>query len=82
MSTVHIDVPESVLVATGQSRDEFVREARFLLALKLFELRRVSAGAAAELSGMHRVDFLLAAGRMGVPVADVDPEDLDAEFGP
>ncbi len=27
MGTIHIDLPESVLLATGQSEEEFVREA-------------------------------------------------------
>lgn len=80
MSVIHIDLPESVLLSTGQSQEEFVREAKFLLALKLFELGRVSSGRAAELCGMPRVEFLLLAGRSGVPVADLDAEELDREF--
>ncbi len=78
MSTIQIDVPESVLLSTGQSQEEFVREAKFLLALKLFELGRLSSGKAAELCGMNRVDFILLAGRSGVPVADLDDVDRRA----
>lgn len=78
--TVHLDLPDGVLLATGQSAEEFAEEARFLLALKLFELGRISSGQAAELSGLPRVEFLFLAGRQGVPVADVDPEDLEREF--
>ena len=80
MRTVTIELPENVLLATGQSREEFVREAKFLLALKLFELGRISGGRAAELCGLPRVDFLLTAGRMGVPVADLSPEEMEREF--
>lgn len=77
---MHLEIPDSVLVSSGQSRDEFIREARFLLALKLFELGRISSGQAAEMADMPRVDFLFQAGRMGVPVVNLDPEDLDQEF--
>lgn len=80
MGMIHIDLPESVLLSTGQSQEEFVREAKFLLALKLFELGRVSSGRAAELCEMPRVEFLLLAGRSGVPVVDLDAEELDREF--
>lgn len=80
MGVIHIDLPESVLLATGQSQEDFVREAKFLLALKLFELGRVSSGRAAEICEMPRIDFLLLAGRSGVPVADLDSEELDREF--
>ncbi|MCG6941611.1 MAG: UPF0175 family protein [Thiohalocapsa sp.] len=45
--------PRPVVGAPGQGR--------FLLALKLFELGRISSGKAAILSGMGRVEFLLAA---------------------
>ena len=44
MVSLQLDLPDSVLLATGQSRDEFSREAKFLLALKLFEVGRLSSG--------------------------------------
>lgn len=82
MATLSIELPETVLLATGQSRDEFLTEARFLLALKLFELGRISSGKAAEICGMGRVEFLFAAGRHGVPVADLDEyEELAPSHG-
>jgi predicted HTH domain antitoxin len=72
MATLSIELPDTLLLGTGQSPDEFLKEARFLLSLKLFELGRISSGKAAEISGMSRLDFLFAAGRSGVPVADLD----------
>ena len=80
MTSIQIDLPDSVLLATGQSADEFVRDAKFFLALKLFEVGRLSSGRAAELGGLPRVEFLLRAGHMGVPVADLDEEEMDQEF--
>jgi predicted HTH domain antitoxin len=80
MSVIHIDLPESVLLTTGQSREEFVQEAKFFVALKLFELGRVSSGRAAEIAAISRIEFLLLAGRAGVPVVDLDAADLDREF--
>jgi predicted HTH domain antitoxin len=56
-------------------------DAKFLEALRLFESGCVSSGRAAEICEMPRVEFLLKAGRAGVPVADLDPEELDQEFG-
>lgn len=80
MGVIHIDLPESVLVSTGQSREEFVQDAKFFLALKLFELGRISSGRAAEICETPRIEFLLRAGRAGVPVADLDTEEMDREF--
>lgn len=78
--TVRLELPDSVLQATGQSEDEFAEEARLLLALELFEMARISSGQAAELSGLSRVEFLFEAGRAGVPVADLDREEMSPEF--
>ena len=64
----------------GLEPEEFEREARFLLALKFFELRRISAGKAAEMSGMQKPEFLLKASQLNVAVVDPDQDQLDAEF--
>lgn len=80
MSVIHIDLPQDVLLATGQSEEEFVREAKFFLATMLFERGRVSSGRAAELCGLPRVEFLLRVGRSGVPVADLDEGEMAREF--
>ena len=70
---------DSVLLGTSLSRDEFEREAKFLLASKLFELGRLASGKAAELCGMTRVEFLLALPRAGVSMNNLGPEDADDE---
>ncbi len=80
MPALTIEIPEDVLAASGQSREEFVREAKLLLAAKLFELGRLSSGKAAQLCGMGRVEFLFAVGRMGIPVIDLDEEELKREL--
>jgi len=75
-----ITYDEGLLLLTGEAPEEFEEEARFLLALKLFELRRISAGKAAELSGLTKPDFLLRTSRAGIPVVDLDEDQLDSEF--
>jgi len=79
MNSLTIEIPESVLLATGQSREEFVREAKFLLAAKLFELGRLSSGNAAQICDRSRPAFILATGKMGVPVVQLDEEELSIE---
>jgi predicted HTH domain antitoxin len=80
--SIIVELPDESLPSPADSPDDFATEARFLLALKLFELGRVSSGKAARICGMGRVEFLFAAGRYGVPVADLDDEDLIREFAP
>jgi predicted HTH domain antitoxin len=80
MGVVTIELPESVLVATGQSREEFVREAKITLAAKLFEEGRISSGKASEICSMPRADFLFEMGRRGIPIIQLDEEELKQEF--
>lgn len=80
MNPVIIELPFEALASPGVPREELAREAKFMLALKLFEVGRLSSGKAGQLCGMGRVAFLLAAGRAGVPVLNLDEDELDDEF--
>lgn len=80
MQPLTIEIPADILLSTGQSREEFIKEAKMLLAAKLFELGRLSSGKAAQLCNLGRVDFLLMVSRMGIPVADLDEDEMQREF--
>lgn len=76
---MQIELPE-VLLLHAKDRESVKRRSRYLLALKYFELGEISSGQAAAMCDLPRVAFLLEAGRMGVPVAELDPEELAREF--
>ncbi|MDQ3397784.1 MAG: UPF0175 family protein, partial [Deinococcota bacterium] len=59
MKTIEIEYPESLTAALNLSSEAFAREARLALAIKLFEVGRVSSGQAARLAEVSRVQFLL-----------------------
>lgn len=80
MNTLMIELPADALASPGVSPESLASEAKFMLALKLFEVGRLSSGKAGNLCGMGRVEFLLAAGRAGVPVVALDADELNAEF--
>jgi hypothetical protein len=77
--TLTIDYGDDLLAVLGLSPDESSEEARFLLAAKLYELGRATAGQSAALCGKSRIDFLFALPRAGVSVSNLRPEDADAE---
>jgi predicted HTH domain antitoxin len=81
MNAVMLELPLDALASPGVSPESLASGAKFMLALKLFEVGRLSSGKAGQLCGMGRVEFLLAAGRAGVPVMVVDDTELSAEFG-
>ena len=71
-----IDYPPSLPDMLQQSRKQFEQEARMAMAVKLFEMKRLSSGMAAKLVGMDRVSFLLSLSGYGVPMIDLDEEEL------
>lgn len=79
-TTLTIELPVEGLPSAAELPGNFADEARFLLALKLFEQGRISSGKASRLCDMGRVEFLLAAGRSGVPVVDLHGDELRDEF--
>jgi predicted HTH domain antitoxin len=80
MKTLSIPYDEGLLLLMGLPPEAFEQEARFLLALKLFELRRISSGKAAELSGLSKPEFLFKTSQLGIAVVDLDEDQLDDEF--
>lgn len=80
MPTLHLHIPDSVFVHRAVSFEEITKESQFVLAAHLFQKGYLSSGAAARMCGMNRADFLLTAGRSGIPAADLDGEELDREI--
>lgn len=74
--TLTISYPEDLLLSLKKSPSEFEADARLLLAIKLYELRRISTGRAAQLAGMERVAFMFALGRFGLSPIGLDPGEL------
>ena len=78
MTTNVLTIPysEELLLSLKESSSEFEVEARLLLAVKLYELGRVSTGMAAQLAGMGRVAFMFALNRFTLSAIGVDPGEL------
>lgn len=73
---IKIDYPETLPNTLELTREEFEREAKWVMAVKLFEMKRLSSGMAAALAGTDRVSFLLQLHRYGVPTIDLTEEEL------
>jgi predicted HTH domain antitoxin len=73
---LRIDYPDTLPDALQETREQFESEAKMAMAVKLFEMKRISSGMAAALIGMQRVDFILALHRFDVAAIDLDEYEL------
>lgn len=80
MSAITIELPEGLERSVQLTRTEFEGQVRLMAALKMFELGKLSSGAAAQLAGMSRQEFIEASSRYGIPVADMEEGELEAEL--
>lgn len=74
-----ISYPDFLPDCVQKTREEFEQEAKMAMAVKLFEMKRISSGIAAQLVGMERVAFLLKLHQFGVNMIDLDQKELLAE---
>lgn len=71
-----MEVPNHFPDAMHCAKDEFLREAKLAMAVKFFELKRLSSGMAATLAGVDRVTFMAELPRFGVALIDLPVDDV------
>ena len=76
MHQFSIPYPDDLLITSGKSPQELEAEFAFLLAAKLFELRRLSLGKAANLCAMTKLRFMFELGRLQIPVMNLDDDQI------
>ncbi len=79
MSRILLDVPDDSLLALRTSADAAGPELLLAAAVKLYELNRLSSGAAAHLAGLPRVVFLQRLSDFGVDAFRLSAEQLQRE---
>jgi predicted HTH domain antitoxin len=77
---LQIKYPVGFENAVEMTRDEMEQHIRLMAALKMFELGKVSAGKAAELAGMSRLDFFETCTRYRVSIFNYPAKELAAEL--
>ncbi len=80
MKVLSIPIPDDLLQMFKMSDEEFAQEVRMLLAAKLYEMGKVTAGIAAKIAGVDRLTFLSLLSRYGVPAINLRDEEVCYEI--
>ncbi len=79
MTTVSIELPETVFSALRLSPKDFVNEMRIAAAVQWYAQQQISQGKAAEIAGLSRAEFIEELFRRKVPACQVTIEELKEE---
>jgi len=80
MSEIKLDVPDEILAALRGTAESAVAEVRLAAGVKLYEVGRLSSGAAATLAGIPRTLFLAKLADYGVAAFTQAEEELRRDF--
>jgi predicted HTH domain antitoxin len=80
MCVLTVSVPDERLAALNVPAEQAGNEVRMLAAVKLYELGRLSSGAAAEFAGLPKPLFLQRLGDYGVPAFRQTEDELKDEL--
>ena len=79
MSEITLSIPDEALLALKVNADQMGAELRLAAAVKLYELGRISSGAAAKLAGVPRTVFLTKLADYGVDTFRLTEAELQQE---
>lgn len=74
-----VQVPQNLPDAMQRTPEEFARDAKMAMAVKFYEMKRLSSGMAAQLAGVSRIEFLFELHRYGVAVIDLTADEIESD---
>jgi predicted HTH domain antitoxin len=80
MADVTMPIPEETLIALKLSPEEAGDALRLAAAMKLYELGRLSSGAAAALAGLPRTVFLSKLAEYGINTFQLSEDELKEDL--
>ncbi len=80
MTTLTMELPETVFSALNADPKEFTLQMRIAAAIKWYELGRISQNKGAEIAGLSRAEFIDALSDAGVSPLQITPHQFREEL--
>lgn len=80
MTTITVDLPETVFSALHLVPDDFVKEMRIAAAIKWYEQTRISQDKAAEVAGLTRAAFIVELSKSKISPFQMSEESLKEDL--
>ena len=74
---ITINLDSDFLISLKKTKDEFEKDVKFLIALSLYNKRRISLGKAAKLAGFDKITFINKLQMEGETIFDYSNEEIN-----
>lgn len=74
--TINIDFPSDILLALNETEDELKQRIKIELAVRLYNLQKLTIGKAAQIAGLSRLQFEKILSENEVPISNLTIDDV------
>jgi len=74
--TITIDFPSDIFLALNETESEIKQRIKVLLAIRLYNLQKVTIGKAAQISGLTRLQFETLLSGNEIPISNLTFDDV------
>ncbi len=74
--TISIEFPSDILLALNETETELKQRIKTSLAMRLYELQKITIGKAAQLAGLSRFEFETLLSENEIPISNLTIKDV------
>ena len=78
--TISIDFPSDMFLALNETESEIKQRIKILLAVRLYELEKLTIGKAAQVSGLSRLQFETILSENKIPISNLTIDDVISDI--
>jgi len=78
--TLTIDIPSDVFIAANETVQEMSYSIKLMLAVRLYENKKITIGKATQLAGMHKIEFENFLATNKIPISNLEWIDIEQDI--